>query len=548
MKKSGILIFLLTGCLIHALGQETLRFHADPALFIQEARAFFGEGQPERSRAILLKYEHAQNKGLLEENQWIDLAKKANTIEKLGAQPFPDFFSLLESYLEIATHVKNQSDYFTWSAQLDKLLTDDKRSLNLARSFLNFSLAFSQKGILYKSAACQWKVSSGQNEFGKDSLFYVVISGSDLVASVSGDSTVIFATRGKYYPESHSFFGQGGRITWEKLKIQADQVYVNLNKYSLNLSKSVYSIDSVNLIDKRYFTEPLIGQVENKILPGVGADVAGYPRFTSYELRNRIKNIYPGMDYEGGFSLQGLKVIGTGLPSQKGILTIYRNDKPVMRLACAHFTFKPDQSRGINAEASIYLETDSIYHPGLSFQYNSNLKEISLIRDGQGLSPSRYLNYYHGYDLDAGWIRWRMDDSFMTISGLPGSTEKRASFESSDFFNMDRFNEILIADKVHPVSAVKQCADHYYSRDYTLADLSSFMGKPQHLVEEMLLKLSFYGFVRYNTDNQLISVQERAYDFLKKNAGLQDYDIIRFESVQPPEDENALLDLNTNHL
>lgn len=548
MKKSGILLLILSGCLIQALGQETLRFHADPALFIQEAREYFGNIQPENSRAILLRLEDVQKNDLLEENQWIDLARKSNIIERLGGRPYPDFYLLLGAYLEISTIQANRASFQEWTRYLDTLLLKNKKSLVPVKGFLGFSIDLSQKGILYKSNAFQWAVKPGFISCGTDTAFYVTIGPSNLVASGSGDSTSILSTKGRFYPVSQLFCGYGGQITWQRVNIPAGQVFVNLNRFVIDLSKSSYSIDSVNLIDKRYFTEPLLGVVENKILPGVAPEKAGYPRFTSYDLRNRIKNLYPGMDYEGAFSLQGSKVLGAGLASRKNVLTIFNNQKPLMRIASAYFSFQPDQARGINTEASIYLDADSIYHPGLLFQYNGKQKEISLIRDGEGLSPSRFLNSYHGYDLNVEWIRWHPGDSLMTMTGLPGSIENRASFESSGFFNIDRYNEILVADKVHPVSAIKQCADYYYSRNFTLADLSKFMAKPQHLVEEMLLRLSFLGFVRYNSETQLVEVQERAYDFLKKNAGQQDYDVIRFESVHVPPQVNAILNLRDNHL
>ena len=548
MKLSGILLLFLSGCLIQTMGQETARFQADPTLFIQEARAFFGTQQPENARALLSKLETAQKNGLINNNHWIDIARKANMIEKIGVPPFPDFYLVINTVLEVAQNVKNWPDYQRWSVYLDQLLVQNKKSIARAKPFLELTISLSQKGVIYQSNAFHWKVKPGLYGCGMDSAFFFIINQSNLTAVSSGDSSVILSTRGKFYPETNLFYGDGGQVTWEKLKIPAGQVFVKLNTYHINLTKSFYSIDSVNLIDRRYFSQPLIGLLENKILSGVAPEVAGYPRFTSYELRNKIKNLYPGMDYEGGFSLQGLKVSGTGKASQKSVLIVYYKQKPLLRLASTYFSFQPTQARGINTEASIYIDTDSIYHPGLFFQYNGKQNEISLIRDGEGLSPSIFLNTYHKYDLDVALIHWRMSDNFMTMKGLMGSIENRATFESSDFFNIARYNEILIADKTHPVTAVKQCADYLYSRSYSLSDLSTFMKMPQHLVQEMLLRLSFLGFVRYNSETQLVEVQERAYDFLKKNAGLQDYDIIRFESVHKPPEANAQLSLVDNHL
>lgn len=548
MKKSGILLIFLSGCLIQLLGQETLHFHPDPALFIQEARDYFGERNPEATRILLSKLETAQKDGKLEENHWIDLSGKANFLEKMGGQPLPDFYQLIDAFLEVTNPAVNRSFYLEWSGHLDKLLQKTRKNLNQVKAFLDFTVSLARNGTLFYSSAFQWNVRPGLNACGTDSSFYVTIPPSDLTAKGSGDSTVIFSTGGRFYPDTNIFYGEGGSVTWQRLNIPAGQVYVKLGRYKIDLQKMSYTIDSVNLIDHRYFQDQLIGRIENKIVAGVSPLTAGYPRFTAYELRNRIKNLYPGMDYEGGFSLQGLKVLGVGLPSQKSVLTIFNKEKPLFRLASSYFSFQSGQALGINTEASIYLGADSIYHPGLLFQFNEKQKEISLVRDGQGLSPSRFLNTYHGYDLNAELIRWQIGDTAMTLTGLPGSIENRASFESSDFFNVDRFNEIMIADTRHPVAVVKQCADYYHSGTYTLEDLSLFMNKAQSEVEKMLLRLSFFGFVRYNSETRIVDVQERAYDFLKKNAGDQDYDVIRFESAHEPPEPNAILSLTDNHL
>ena len=548
MKIHGILLILLSGCLFQATGQDRNRFHSDPELFIREATEFFGAARPEESKAILLKLEEARKGSLLEENQWIDLAAKSNTLEKSGARAYPDFHLLLSSFLEVSGIPSGRSSYFAWSGYLGKLLAENGKNIRPSRDFMEFTLGFCRSRILYKSTAFVWKAGMAPFEFGMDSSFYVSISQSNLVVSGSGDSAAILSTRGRYYPLTEQFYGENGRVTWERVGIPVSRVYANLGKYRLDLSRAVYEIDTVNLLDSRYFREPIPGKLENKIQPGISPENATYPKFTSFELRNRIKNIYPGMDYEGGFSLQGAKVLGTGNAGRKSILTVFRNDKPLLRLASTYFSFQSEQARGINTEASIYLDTDSIYHPGLLFLFNQKQNEISLIRDGEGISPSRYLNSYHGYDMNVDWIRWHPGDSVMTLTGLPGSSENKASFESSEFFNIDRYNEILVADKVHPVTAVKQCADYYYSRNFTLEDLSKFMNKPQHLVEEMLLRLSFLGFVRYNSETRLVEVEERAYDFLKKNAGQQDYDVIRFQSSHQQPDANGILNLNNNRL
>lgn len=531
-----------------ANGQESIRFHADPKLFVTEVKDYFGARRPEETLRITKELENAIEAGKLEENQWIDLARKANRLDDLKARPFPDFSLFLQAYLAVVGKPGTTSDYLNWSAALDTMLQQEVKDLDKIDQFLLFTIDFIQKGLLVKSTSFSWRVDPIGGSFQMDTSFAVGLNQVNLIGKLGTDSTVIFSTNGKYYPESGYWCGEAGRITWEQLGIPEDQVHVNLGTYKIDLNRSVYEIDSVNLIDKRYFSEPLIGLVENKVQPGISPDQAGYPRFTSYELKNRIKNLYPGMDYEGGFSLQGKKVLGIGEPSQKSVLIIFFRDRPLFRFASTYFVFQPDQARGINTEASIYLEADSIYHPGLLFQYNKKRNELSLLRDGEGMSPSRFFNTYHDFDLDVEMIRWNPGDSLLSMTSMVASRENRASFESSDFFSTGRYNEILIEDVKHPVAAVRQCADYYYSRFYTLADLAHFMGRSEPLVEEMLLRLSFLGMVRYNTGTKQVEVLERSYDFLKKKAGLQDYDIIQFESVRTPPEPNAILNLNNNTL
>ncbi|MFO7615837.1 MAG: hypothetical protein R6V75_01145, partial [Bacteroidales bacterium] len=552
MKQWGpITLFLIIILIVTAFpvyGQESLRFHPDPKLFIQDVENLFGGKPPEEVKQTLQELEILQRKGRIEENQWIDLADKANLLDRLGGRPIQHINLLIKSFTAVISFSEQPNDYRYWSGQLNQLLANDQKTLNRTTDFLQGTRAFIREGILFQSTIIKWKVRQEGARFARDTAFHYVIRETSLAGIDGGDSTVIFSTSGRYYPEHRIWIGTGGEITWEPLGIPKEQLMVRINRYQLNLAQSGIAIDSVNLIDRRYFKTAVPGRVESKILYGMNPDLAGYPRFTAYGLDNRIKDIYPGMDYEGGYSLQGKRVVGTGLPEKRSTLQVFSGGSPLFRIASTHFVFQPDNARALNSEASIYLESDSIFHPGILFQYHIARDEITLSRDGKGLSASRFFNSYHDFDLDADRISWKRGDSTMVISGLLGAVENRAVFESEDFFNIQRYNEILIADKIHPVSAVKRAADFIGTRFYTLADLARHMDKADHLVEEMLLRLSFFGFVRYSTETKIVEVLDRTYDFIAKNAGLQDYDNLRFESVTKPPAVNAQLFLKSGRM
>ena len=546
--KIGLLTLTFLGGMLHLQGQVVERFDPNAGTLIQQLRTHFGSKQPEETKKLLVKLEELIRSDVIQENQVIDLAETANLLLDRGAQPHPHFSSYLTCFIGLVGRAEDLSNYRIWSAEVKRVLTGADMSLASFQIILNVTESFQSNGILCKSGMTNWKVNPSRGTYGVDSLFFISVKNASLIGTSGTDSVTILRTDGKFYPKNRQWLGNQGVITWERAGIPENEVFAQLIEYELDLGRSVVNIDSVNLHYPRYFEFPVIGSIEDKVLPGMRAAQAGYPRFTSYELKNRIKDLYPQMDYEGGFTLHGRKVIGSGLPENKAVLTIFRENTPLIRLASTYFVFDENRARGLNTEVTLYLDTDSIFHPGLLFQYSVPSREVDLVRDGQGLSNSRYFDSYHQLDFDVELIRWYQGDSLVSMSGMVGSIENRASFESADYFSFEWFNKILLMDKSHPLSMVKQCADFMRSNIYTVDDLSRFMGQPIHLVQEMCLNLSFQGFIRFNSESGIIEVRGKSYDFLKKHAGLQDYDLLRFESVHQPPEANAILNLNNLHL
>ncbi|MCD6332640.1 MAG: hypothetical protein J7L89_05150, partial [Bacteroidales bacterium] len=437
-----------------AWAQEEFRFKPDIHLLESQFKSFFEKHRqnPERTHRLLSRFESFLDKGQLDENQVANLTSLANKLLIRGARPYPHFDAFLNCFMALTEKPGELANYRVWSKYLGLMLNRKNVQLNLVTEYLLFCKNFTLNGTLYRSGSFYWSIDPDAGSFVFDTTFHVVTTATDLKGGSQTDSLAILQTSGSYDPFRHLWSGSGGQVTWERVKLPADQIVVQLADYSLNLSRSVYRIDSVNLIDHRYFEFPVNGFLEDKILPGVKAELAGYPRFTSYDQQNLVKNIFPGMDYRGGFTLRGRKVIGSGLPDRKSELLVYRDQIPLMRLASTYFVFENQRTRGINTQVSIYLQEDSIFHPGLLFQYSNPRGEISLIRNGKGLSESRYFDTYHQLDLDVEMIQWHRGDSLMVMRGMIGSIENRASFESADYFSIDRFNEILLMDKNHPVA------------------------------------------------------------------------------------------------
>ncbi len=549
MKKLCLIIGLTFALLplhrISCQGQDEYNFLPEKEAYNLELVRFFDKYGNQRNKEFLQGFFDYTEKTELEENEWIAIAEISNQLIARQVRSYSHMSVFIQALSSFEFNPDRNRNFPIWSRQIYSILKQEKKKLQRVSSFCVFTTKLHQENLLFNSPTVSWKISAPDYRFQYNKEFYVQTGNINLIGLAGRDSSRIQSTSGKYYPFKEFWTASGGKISWERLGLDNDLVFVRLDDYSIDLSRSVYTLDSVNLFDRRHFDHPIPGKFNDKIVVGMKPERAGYPRFSSYKVDNRIKSIFPNMDYTGGYSLEGLKKVGSGGNLEKGELLIFQGDNPFMQLNSQRFVFDKDGAKGLNTAALIYLDSDSIIHPGLFFQYKRLKNELVLMRDGTGASRSKFFDSFHQLTLDVEMLTWFPGDTLLYLSGMVGSLENIAVFESADYFSLEWFNEIQLADLKNPLVLVKQCADYYHSRFYYSSDLSKFMKRPLHFVEEMLLNVSYLGFVRFDPKTKMVQVQQKTYDFLKQHAGNLDYDIIKFSSNILPPNPNGVINLRT---
>lgn len=199
------------------------------------------------------------------------------------------------------------------------ILLLDRRRTN---SFFNFLQEFVATGAAFRTSNASWTFSQNNprlqfstyvnEETGKSASFpFFVFDNTDMTYQNPKDSTVIANTRGELNLMNRMFRGEGGRIDWAKMDLDPNEVYAELLDYGLNLNYSFVKIDTVvfhytSLIDK-----PLRGKFEDINKGFNDINKANYPYFRSYDGGVVIENFIPNVRYEGGFSLRGIRKIGS---------------------------------------------------------------------------------------------------------------------------------------------------------------------------------------------------------------------------------------------
>src|SRR6185369_16654640 len=145
------------------------------------------------------------------------------------------------------------------------------------------------------------------------------------------------------YPTKETFYGSGGKVNWQRAGWDAKQIYATLRDYSFDVSKSEFIADTVTFYNPHFFKQPLVGRYFDKILADVKPEEATYPRFQSYDVSLEIKKIFNDINYRGGFSLQGSRMVGSGSKEQPATISFHPKDKLVMVCSSQGFIIRTDR-------------------------------------------------------------------------------------------------------------------------------------------------------------------------------------------------------------
>lgn len=183
-------------------------------------------------------------------------------------------------------------------------------------------LEFIPNGDLLKKAKFSWNSSQEDptltivnltDETGTYVFPVVRFTDTDLVYQSlrPADSTHIYSTKGDFNLLGRTFIGEKGRVDWAKLGLEGEDVYCEFRKYKINANFGLVKVDTVEFYYKSLIDGYLIGKFEDRNVGFRSLKKANYPYFKSHGGGVVIDKLIPSLRYEGGFSLQGIRRLGT---------------------------------------------------------------------------------------------------------------------------------------------------------------------------------------------------------------------------------------------
>ena len=552
MKRISILLLLLATLGTRAQ-QVTMTFSKEPAQFIKDLNSYMTANKMEASVTAMNAMEKLAKDNKIPATWYDKMAKTCNLMTERNMTAFTHFVPYLNAVAGAAKNGVSDAQFLAWSDFLMDVTDAQKKGDN--GGFLktvDFSRDFFEQGALDVSGGKVWRVDTRNCQFNTEGLRPHVSFGATTVTGIyRGDSVTIRQTSGDYYPLENKWEGKSGKVDWARAALDPAKVYCTFKNYSINLANFGYMVDTVSFVHSDFFKTPQPGRLTDKMVSSADSATISYPRFESYNNEITVKDIAPNVSYTGGFSLYGVKVLGASTLADKGALTFYARDGKTKLLYArsAAVTVKKGEELGAEkAEVSIYFGNDSIYHPQLSVVYKIPKREVRLLRGETGMGKAQFMDSYHKHEFQTDAIFWNLDSSALNLKILSGVGQKPGIYESVNYFQKELMRKIQGYGNYEPLSILRSMVNKYGSHDLNATDFARNIDPnlKEGEIKSLLYNLVEGGFILYNEELGVITVKDKASNYVMANAKKIDYDIIRIKSA--PTTGNDRIDLKNSNI
>ena len=452
-KKSLILVVLTLVFSLQSFGQKKGKlkeFTKEFPAYLTELGKFMTATDNNELKSIYKKF--SKNSESLSEVEKLKIILISNKMLDKRLKPRPHFSEFLSSLMIVNNHAKGESMLPEWLVVAEQTIENTTAKKMLL--FCAFTNGLVKESTLRSSKAVSWLVNTDDYHFDFEMIEPIILFNSDfnLRCTAEGGSYSILGTRGKYYFVSNEWEGNGGLINWENHGLPKDSVYAIIAEYKIDTRKSLMLADSVVFYNKVLFPLPITGQLINKVASA--RQTKNFPKFTSYSKNVELKEIFPNIDYRGGYKMAGKEFIADGGKYAEAKIVFKRNGKDVFIANANRFSIGSDRITSKSAGTKIFFDTDSIYHSNLQFKYINSERKLQLYRDKNGLSGAPMLNTYHNLTMDFELLEWNIDGDIITFGSLPGSSESVVNFESIARYDSAQYMMLGGIDAVHPLFLV----------------------------------------------------------------------------------------------
>lgn len=538
----NLLICALLLCTSVLFAQKVKRFDNDPETYLNQVTKLIRDDNRSGTDALMEEFSEIWHNDINADWQEIVFSTSNHFLKKRIVD-----FESWNYYFRCLMHLLYQEEEalaLDWMNYFEDYTLRSPSKMTRDQLEVYYGVFYDE--TLYSDNMISWKYFGGyEMKFSEEP--YFEFTEVDIYATLKSDSTYIENTNGVYTPSEFRWDGNKGEIYWERAGLSRDSARAEFSSYTLKTNKSNFEADSVTLYTEVYPIEPVMGKLEERLSARSDPESATFPRFTSYRNDISIKGIAENVDFQGGLTVIGRRIYGSGTDSSSAYLVFYYEGEPKVITRSERFALKGDIFTSEKIELTIYLDNDSIYHPKVYMRLIPGDNTVTFIRQDKGLSKSKFTNSYHKVNMAFETLRWKMDEPKMLISNTNIGTETPVVIESDYYYRQERFERLRgFADR-SPLYEVRSLMNNFNKNTFTVKELSREMRFDERSARIFAMSLSVEGFGTFDMINDAVTFSERIYDYINYYEEKTDYDVIAFVS-QIEGAPNAMLSLLDNDL
>ena len=473
-----------------------------------------------------------------------------NAARKTKLEPMPDYVNLTQALVAYAGAKVSASIFDEWIAAVSAIFTITNKKKE-QQEFIEYTTMMAADRTLYKSRTSIWRTQP-------DAVFSFVPIRNDIKTVFSGsvdltyssgtgnnaDESTIYGTAGTYYFLTNTFEGKGGRLTWERCGMAKNACYADLDIYSAVVKFPKFTADSVTFINTNYFKTPIKGVVDEALSTKTEPEKYNFPKFRSYQKDFQLKDVLPGVDFEGNFMMYGPRFV-TNDEKHPASMIFYRNGKRFLVASSTKFTILPHMLTSERAAVKMYIGDDSISNAGVLIRYTTSDHRVNLLNSTKRNYYSPYTDSYHQLDIYCENINWLMDKDIVEFNMVAqAGTQTFVTFESNRYYSESKDREVQGIDDNSPVVKVyRYMKAHDMKQDFSLVSFQNYIRMDEGQTKLMVHGLSRHGLVSFDEGRSRIHVHDKLIGFYKAIVKQQghDYDALTLQSET--KENNAELDL-----
>lgn len=532
--------------------QQIAEFSEDPTTFGQQIQTFFERSQKKNVKNAAAQFQQNLIAGAFSDQQIQQTAEMFNLMQKNKVQKYPAFSNYIDVLNTISVDETGggTADYDNWFAFMQKSMEAVKKFK--AKPFtdvLRFSRDFFMEGAIHAGQATNWLVENGKHRFYfEEKTALLEIKEVDLIARSRKDSLKISQTSGVVDIRKDTWKGKKGDVAWSREEVN-EPAHVQLRDYEINLDKGEYKADSVLFSHDEFFTKAILGAFKDRLSGGLKGRY-DYPAFDSYSRKIQQKNIFPQVEFRGGFGMRGNKMIFAGEGADRASVIFRSKDGKKIVRATSLFMGIKDRAEinAVDTEMSAYFGNDSIYHPYLNLNFKVAEGQFRASRNDKATSQIAFMSSFHKVDIDMDAMQWNINDTIILFKKNTLLKNKPVLVSSFDYYEPRMASKYRRAINTDPIAILGNWTESTLSNVMPATDFARSINGSFKVeqVTSIIYDLIADGFVYYYPEEGNIYIRDKARHFNQARMEQTDFDRIRLKSVINK--ENLTLDINSSIL